>query len=106
MVNGLKEDEARDIAAHVTPIAMKYGIEDITLHAHGDNPGSIAAFMHEATKYGIANVRGDIVHRNSGRTADDLGTFPNIFEVIRRLDKLGTTVNMSPEQEKILNNIE
>lgn len=100
MVNGLTEAEGQKIGSILAPLAMKHGIHDITLHAHGDVPNAIAAFLHECSQHGIKNARGDIVHAGSG------GTFPNYYDVANKLAQLGTKINPSQGQLDILKEID
>lgn len=107
MVAGLTEEEAKRVADLSIPIAMKYGINDVTLHAHGDVSAAIAAFIHSGVQYGLKNVRGDIVHKGSGGgKTNSPPTFPNFYETAERLAQLGVKINVSQEQLEILKKID
>mgnify|MGYP002622848279 CR=1 FL=1 len=106
MVNGLTEDEAKQAAEIMIPIAMKHGIDDVTLHAHGDVSNSVAAFIKTAADYGIGIVRGDIVHHGSGLATNSPPTFPNYYDVANRLKQLGIDLDPSQQQLDILKEID
>jgi len=107
MVAGLSEDEAKRVADIAIPIAQKYGVTDVTLHAHGDVSAAIAAFISAGVQYGLENVRGDIVHKGSGGgKPNSPPTFPNFYETADRLAQLGVKINVSQDQLDILRKID
>jgi hypothetical protein len=63
-------EEAKWLATAMSKSALKHGVTDLTLHAHGNIPEVYAAFMSECYKQGIQNVSVDTVpERSNGNTS-------------------------------------
>ncbi|MES2960929.1 MAG: hypothetical protein V4694_00925 [Pseudomonadota bacterium] len=105
MVTGLNVEEAKRLGEIVFPIALKYGIKSVGLHAHGDVPEAVAEFMKAGIDHGII-VNSDFVHKGSGPTPTSPGTFPNFYDIREGLAKRGVTLNVSEKQVEILGEID
>jgi hypothetical protein len=97
MVAGLTVEEAKTIAHTLFPAALKYGIVNVGLHAHGDVPASAAEFIKIGMDYGI-KVNTDFVHDGSGPTPNSPGTFPSMKGIVKELAARGVDIELTPKQ--------
>lgn len=99
MVTGLGEEDAKRVGGVVFPIALKYGITEVGLHAHGNVPKAAAEFVKMGIDHGVS-TNTDFVHKGSG------GTFPNIYDIGDALAQRNYNLALSPKQLATLGEID
>ena len=99
MVTGLGVEDAKRVGGVVFPLALKYGIAAVGLHAHGNVPEAAAEFVKSGIDHGVS-TNTDFVHKGSG------GTFPNIYDIGEALAKRNYNLEFSPQQLATLGEID
>lgn len=99
MVTGLGVEDAKRVGGVVFPLALKYGIGSVGLHAHGNVPEAAAEFVKSGIDHGVS-TNTDFVHKGSG------GTFPNIYDLGDALAKRNYNLEFSPKQLATLGEID
>lgn len=99
MVTGLGVEDAKRVGGIVFPLALKYGIGAVGLHAHGNVPEAAAEFVKTGIDHGVS-TNTDFVHKGSG------GTFPNIYDIGDALAKRNYNLEFSSQQLTTLGEID
>jgi hypothetical protein len=97
MVAGLKVEEAEEIADIVFSTAKRHGIQKVGLHAHGDNPEAVAAFIKKGIDNGIS-VNADFGYEGSN-------AFPSAKSIVQALEKMGVESGITKEQVDVLDSM-